>query len=477
MASGELYISIFTDYIMLEMFKKRGKNRELVRKHYEELSLPLVKLTKVDLIGFEKNIASFIAKSNIKKGKVRVSVFGDRKVVRYEEVDLGTSKLREMKNLLPFEIDALGDEIKGFKYRHEFVGSVAKLHMMKEEIVTNLSLLVLPKYWELEYLIPGYVSHLGIVTGNGILLDVNKEKYGLYAYVNGILKSFELNNTFLDYDPSRPENPDIEYLISSIDNDVSNYLKGYRLLNPDVTGTENVIVLRNGNTEGNFGEMESDLINYMEHTDSEGAFAVDRSVSKGRFEVSSVVIGLCNLDKSLNKFDFSPEKLGLAYKNLLVSSVSFSLVLLIGLPVTSYWVDNQLSNRYEEVSGYNQTLVTYEGNVKDLNSQIKGLDKTIDDYNAYVGSLERLSNVDRNFISGVLGYLPDNTPSSIYVESLSLTKGTKNLVVKGVSNNYKDIGAFAIQLEQFGTVRINDIENNELLNMDGYPFELELKSK
>lgn len=480
MASGELFISVFPDYVMLELLKVRGNTRTLVMKQYEDIKIPLRTVTKGDLLTFEKSLSSFIGKSTIKKGKINIVVFGNREVSRYDEFELNTSRVRDMKNLLGFEIDSMGEQLKGFKHLHKFVGSVAQVHFLRESLVTSLSDLKLPKNWEIDSIVPGYEVLKGLNTGDrGLVLDVGRSNFYIYAYDNGVLKDSFTARNYDGFDPKK-ETGDLDYFTNLVSQDVQEFMVKYRVENPESPGFDELIVVRNANLEDTFEDVMYDELLYRGYRNSINPIDVELMSTKDtkllNRDVSPIVYGFLSSRKELTVCDFSPEKLGMAYRDLLTGSLAFSVMLAVSLPAMSIWTGSQLDDRQDELISYQQSLLTSESTIRDLNGKIKSMDKKISNYNAYVSSLERLNTTDRNFVSKLLGFLPDNTPSSIYFESISMTKGTKDLVVQGVSKNYKDIGSFAIQLEQVGKVKINDIQDNELLNMKGYPFEIELKS-
>jgi hypothetical protein len=484
MAGGELIVSIFPEQIVLESYKRTGNKKTLMKKQFEKFNVPLSDFNKVDAMDVERIISLFLGKDKFRGGKVNLVVFGNTNVMPYHEFELDTTNKKEIKTMLPLEIENLGDHYLDFEYRYDILGSKVKVYFLKKNIVEHLGSMKFTGAWELGAIVPGYISYQGILPGDGVILDIGKDSYTLYGFRNGYISDIETGVVYKDFSVNRPLDPTPDHLVSLVEEDVKQYITNFNFNHS--TELDLVTVVVNGNVkdkftskdvDGVFFEVARDLRNWFEVSEVTDVFSEDKKdVSCLRFDYSSVALGFYYLDNNISKYDFSPEKLGIFYKNLTVLSVSFSLVLVAALASVSVLTDNQIIASDSEVKAYELNISKYEEMVKGLDDQIVLNDEKINDYNDYVSSLENLSNMDRNFISEVMEYLPENTPSTILIQDLKLTKGTKKLVINGLSESYKDIGSLAIELEKFGTVKINKIENNKLMNVTGYPFEIELSS-
>lgn len=484
MAGRELIVSIFPDQLVIELFNVVRTKKVLIKKSFENFSIPLTDMNKVDVMDIEKVVNDFLGKHRVKGGKVFVVVFGDKGVMPYHELDLGTTNKREIKSMLPLEIEGLGESYLDMSYRFDVLGSKVKTYFLKKNIVENLGNLKLPGSWEISAVVPGYITYQGIVPGDGVVLDIGKDKYTLYGFRNGFISDIETGNVYKDYSIDRPSDPSPDYLVEKVENDVKQYLTNFEF--QEGIDIEMVTVVVNFNTEEGFTPKEmngvyfdnpKDYNDRLEINEDSDMFKEKKSDSKCKyFYYSSTAYGLTYLGKSLYKYDFSPEKLNLFYKNILLTAMSFALLTVITLPSLSLYTDKQIVSSQMELKSYETSITDFELMIADIETRIELNDSIIDDYNDYVSSLSNLSNVDRNFVSSVMEYLPENTPSTILVQEMKLIKGSKKLILNGVSDNYKDIGSLAIQLESFGYVKINWIDKNELMNDTGYPFEIEMSS-
>lgn len=481
MAASELNVSIFSDVVLLELYLIKGKRRILERKHYEKYSLPLVDMTKVDVLDIERFINTFLERGTRKRGVVNIFVFGDMGIDVFHELTVKVTKPSLVKRALPLQIEQnIGKEYLGnASYRYEQLGESLKLFFMRKNVVDYLSQVRLYGNFELNTLLPGSLTYMGLIPDDGAVLEIGRESFALYGFRGGYLSSVSNDSIPYSYTLDPVVNPSKQELFEIVRDDALTMLSNFNFSSE--TDVDTVTVVFTNEVHGDFESVEyddvvfdgiRDLRNWLEV--DPGDYVGDDTRDALAYSASS--LGYFYLGDNVRKFDFSPEKLSYAYRNLMIGSLLFSLLTVGSLTGTSYLIENQLVESRESVVTYGQTLANSEKGLADVVVQIGEHDKKIDDYNAYVSSLERLSALDRNFVSGVLGYLPENTPKSIVVNEVTLTKGTKNLVLSGVSSTYKDIGAFAIELEEFGKVDIRDIRENVLLNKEGYPFEIELRS-
>lgn len=481
MAVSELNVSIFRDVILLELFEVKGKKRVLIRKHYENYKLPLADLNKIDVLDVERIVNTFLERGSKKRGTVNFLVFGDMGIDVFHELTVSVAKESLVKRALPLQIEQnIGkDYLNSSLYRYEILGEDVKLFFMKRNVVELLSKIKLYANFEISSIVPGALAYGGLVTTDGAILEIGSDDYTMYGFRGGYLKSLVSGKVHTSYSMDRADNPEKMELFNLIRDDALTLLNEFNLTND--LEVDLITVVFSGNISGEFESSEIDGITFDNVRDLRNWFSESESEYIGddtreEFITSAGSLGYTYLGNDRKKFDFSPDKLSYWHRNMVIGSFVFSTLLIASLGGTSLLVENQLASAREEVVMSENNLEVVKSDLEKVVEEIKVSDSQIDDYNAYVSSLERLSTLDRNFISGVLGYLPDNTPSSIVVDEVSLKKGTKTLVLHGKSSTYKDIGAFAIELEKFGVVSIRDIKENSLLNKEGYPFEIELRS-
>ena len=481
MAVSELNVSIFRDVILLELFEVKGKKRVLVRKHYESYKLPLSDLNKIDVLDLERVVNTFLERGSKKRGSVNLLVFGDMGIDVFHELTVSVAKESLVKRALPLQIEQnIGKDYLNYSmYRYEILGEDVKLFFMKRNVVELLSQMRLYGNFEISSIVPGALSYGGLITTDGAMLEIGSEDYTLYGFRGGYLKSVVSGKVHTNYSMDRSDNPEKMEIFGLVRDDALTLLNEFNLNND--LDVDLITVVFTGSIPGEFEGSVVDGITFDISRDLRNWFSESAGEYIGEdvhdeFVPFAGSIGYTYLGNDRKRFDFSPDKLSYVHRNTVFGSFVFSMLLVASLGGTSLLVDNQLASARDELVVAEKNLEVVKSDLVKVNEDIKLSDSQIDDYNAYVSSLERLSTLDRNFISGVLGYLPENTPSSIVVDEVSLKKGTKTLVLHGESNTYKDIGAFAIELEKFGVVSIRDIKENSLLNNAGYPFEIELRS-
>lgn len=486
MAVGELVISIFQDEIMMELFTKKNKKRTLIGKHFEKYSVSLSDFNKIDAMDIEKFVQEFLKGTTIKRGQVHIVFYGNENEEPFTEIEVDTTNKKEIKQLLPLEIEGLGEMYNGLTYKYIVLGSKVKIYFAKRNIIDNLMHMNIGKDWEIVGILPSTLAYQGLVPGDGLLVDVGKDNYTIYGFRGGYVKSREEFSIYTDFSIDRPVNPTVNELFETIQQDLTEYVHSYNFNE----GTEIDMVYMNflGNIDSTFTSKEvenilfespRDLREWLDVNEDKEEYRSNKYVKENcnNFNYSAGTLGYFYVGKDLYNYNFSPERLSLTCKNLLVTALSFSLLLSATLPTFGVLTAERVDTAKADVQSFEQSIQGYNDVIEGLSNQIKEKDSTIDDYNSYVSSLGRLTDTNRNFISGVLHYLPENTPASIIVKEIKLDKDDKTLKIKGVSNNYKDIGSLAMELEEFGTVKIPKIENNNLVNEQGYPFSLELTSR
>lgn len=484
MAVGELVVSLFADKIMMELFKTKGKKNYLVKKHFEKYNVSFSDFSKIDVLELEKMITDFVSKTSIKSGKLYINVFAEEDLMDFREVDLDTTNKKDILKMLPFEIETLGEKFETMKYNSEIIGSKVKLYFLNRNIVTSLSEINIGRSWDLLSVTPGYLVYQGLIQGDGILVDVEDDAYTVYGFKGGYAVSTEKFNTYGSYGDEDEITPN--KLFDSIKDELVQYVRNFNF--KELIDVDSVSVVFNGNYKESFVSEEFDSILFETPRDLRDWLDVNSDPNEfdsvknykpncKNFRYSSVALGTFYNKKEISKVSFSKERMSFMCKNLLLTSLTFTLVLCAALPSVSILANNRLGDIQENVNSLSTSVASYETTIGTINEEVKSKDSLINDYNSYVSSLGGLTDSNRNFISSVLGYLPANTPTTIVVDTIALEKGSKMLVISGVSKNYKDIGSFAIELEEFGSVSINNIADKELLNTSGYPFEIQLRSK
>lgn len=480
MSRGDLIVSVFPNYTMLEMFRINGKKKTLVQKHYDRFTLPLSDVNKVDVMDFEAVIQNFLDKGFVKRGKVTVVVFGEDDVMPFEEIDLGITNKRAIKKMLPLEIEDLGDYLSDYDYKYDIVDSTAKVYFLRNSLASLVSEMTFKGSWELGKLVPGYIAYKGMVSEDGMVVDIGRERYNIYTFRGGFLDEIEGGAVSLDYSIEGDVEDSPDSLLSSVEEDVIQYVENYNFTNS--VDIDMVYVVFNDNTGGTFTTRDIngvyfDIVKDLRDSFSEEEAKVTAGSNAEIMEYSSISLGITYLGDEAKRYDFSRDRLNIRYRNMLTAYLAFTTALVVMLPLTSLYVDGNLKSLEQEVKSYENNVDELDRLSESLLEGIEGNEKQVDDYNEYVKSLEMLSNADDNYISDVLKFLPENTPASVVFNEMRLEKGSRTLILKGHSESYKDIGSFAIELEEFGDVSINGIDDNELDNDIGYPFEIELRSK
>lgn len=486
MAVGELLISIFPDEVMFELFTKKNKVRTLVSKHFEKYSVSLGDFNKIDAMDIEKFSQEFLKNTTVNRGQFSVIFYGNAQETPFTEIELDTVNQKEIKQILPLEVESLGDAYEGLLFKHVIVGSKAKLYFSKKNIVDNLITLNIGRNWEMAGILPSTIAYQGLVPGDGILVEVGKDSYTIFTFRGGYLSNRETFSIYTEFSIERPLNPTVNEVFDVIQTELYEYVRNHNFSE----GTDLDVVHMNflGNVESAFISQEVDDILFETVRDLRNWLSISTNNEEFRsnkysketcnlLQYSVGSIGYFYIGKHIHNYNFSPERLSIVCKNLLITTLSFSVLLAAVLPTFGFYTADKIESAKAEVQSYESNIASYKTVIEGLGTQIATKDSVIADYNSYVSSLSSLTDKNRNFISGVLGYLPENTPATVIVQEVKLDKDKKTLKVKGVSKTYKDIGSFAIELEEFGNVKIPKIENNNLVNDQGYPFELHLTSK
>lgn len=483
MLVGELVISLYPTNVTLELFVKKNKKVALVSKHVENFGVSFTSLNKIDAMDIERIAQEFLKGTTIKSGTVRFIVYADKDTADYYDISLDTTSKKEIKQMLPIEIESKGEHLAGVPYRHKIYGSNARVHFMLRNIVESLSSFSLGSNWQVTAIVSSVVAYEGLLQNDGLLLEINTDEYKIYAVKSGFIQNLEIFPTYSEFSLNRATNPSESELFAAIKNDVADYVQRYKF-NEDVQ-FDMVYLNFVGDVEHDFSSEDFEGTYYTKPEDLRNWLSVSDDLEKYRSNTSSNnsvdlhyevgTLGMYYGEKTaMRTYNFAPERLSTTYRKLLASTLSFSLMLAVSLPIFGMFTENYV----EDVSGmstsYKEDVAALKGTLGELNQSIEEEDKVIDDYNSYVNSLGELADVNRNFISNVLTFLPSNTSTGIVINDIKLDKSSKKLELKGISQNYKDIGALAIELEEFGKVEIDTIENNKLINEQGYPFKLTL---
>lgn len=489
MAVGELVVNIFPNKVMMELFVLKNKKYTLVAKDEERYVLSFEDFNKIDLMDIEKLILKFLGNTSIKAGKVYINVHKDDVFGRYTKIDMDMDSAKEIKKLLPFEIESLDSEFDGTDYRYVNIGSNVYLYFLDRNLLNNLNNLDIGSKWDLVHIKPSFANFQPLFHSDGVLVDVYKDRYILYSYKNGLLLGVEKVEILKDmsyYLTEEKTEITLTDLTDSIKDELVMYIRNFNFNNS--TELDNVFIISHDNIKNDLSDFEYDglfIQNYkdlrekLDKPDFNKEYLINPKYKSNSIELSSSLSSMATFykDKKLDKLNFSRDRVHYLYKNILISTISFSLILSTALPSISYITGNKVENEQNVLSEFETSVVQYGEMIKGLEDEIEGFDGIISDYNSYVDSLSDLTDTERNFISSILDEIPKNTPSTIIVNHYEVDKSYKTILIRGVSQNYKDIGSFAIELEDYGTVKINNIENNELLNLKGYPFEIVLTKR
>lgn len=482
MAVGELIVSLFPDKILIELFKVKSKKVVLVRKHFEKYNVSFSDFSKIDVLEIEKIVDNFITKTDFKGGKLYINVFASENQMDFKEFDFDTTSKKDIVKMLPFELESLGDKYDNMNHTYDIIGNKVKVYFLSKNIVDSLSEIKLSGSWDLLAVTPGYLIYQGIVQGDAMLVDIHDDGYDVYSFKGGYIKDREqFGYSGIDFENTTPND-----VFEIVKEDLIQYVRNLNF--SEGMSLDYVHVVFNDNFVSKFESVEDSGYYFESPRDLRDKLTVngdplEHDIAKSfkpeckLFNYSSVALGTFYNSKEIMKVSFSKERLSHFYRNILLTTMTFTIFACAALPSVSILADNRLGGLESNVDKLNSSVQTYEQTIKGLQDEVDSKDSLINDYNSYVSSLGGLTDSNRNFVSDVLAYLPSNTPTTILVNTVVLDKDSKTLVISGISSNYKDIGSFAIELEEFGNVSINSIEDKELLNVSGYPFEIKLKSK
>lgn len=163
----------------------------------------------------------------------------------------------------------------------------------------------------------------------------------------------------------------------------------------------------------------------------------------------------------LEKLEFHKYlKFMIDYTSWIIAATTFSLILTVGVRTVSRRYDDRINSVSSSVT---------EGNTKvsSLNSDIQSLESQIKDSEEFIDKVENLKDV-KKWYSEVLFEIPEITPDGVVVEDISINEG--EVVIKGYSTNYTQIGAFAIGLETLGESEIETV--NEMAESSIYVTDI-----
>lgn len=121
--------------------------------------------------------------------------------------------------------------------------------------------------------------------------------------------------------------------------------------------------------------------------------------------------------------------------------------------------------------GMYSTYIRYDKQVVELKSiksnQSNSLQELDKNTNQFLNTQEKADKIiktvidlnnQKKWLSDILYFISDKTPEKIVVSKIEIVD--KNIVLEGYSQNYSDIGFFAMHLEEVGNVSIDAIDNN-----------------
>lgn len=488
MLVGDLVVSIYPTTISFELFVKKKKVHTLVGKHVEKYTTPFASFNKIDAMDISVMVADFLKTTHVKTGIIHIILHTSNTLNDFVDYPLDGKSKKELKQMLPIEIESTGEHLLGLPYKYTVANEIVYVHFMQRNLADSFNHFDVGNGWQVETLITSVAAYQGLFQKEGILVEIGDTTYTIYCAKDGYITAAETFDVYNEYSLDRPENPTEQNLFGSIKEDLVDFVTRYRFDNDSIFDL--VYLNFAGELERDFVAEDIDGILYSKPDDLRQWLDVETDLEKYRsvsytkqkqnyknFDYSTSALGFFYAKSNRDAYNFAPKRMSATYKKLLYTSLSFAGILAILLPTSGILMDKHVEDALGKTSGYVQEIKTLETSIKDVEQQISDKDKIVNDYNSYVSSLGELTNMNRNFISNVLSYLPSNTPTTIVLNDVKLLKDSKTLELKGVSQNYKDIGALAIELEEFGTVSIDTIENNDLVNEQGYPFKITLSSK
>ena len=389
MAVGELVVNIFNNKVMMELFVMKNKKFTLVAKDEERYVTSFEDFNKIDLMDIEKIILKFLGNTSVSGGKVYINIHRDTLYGRYTKIDMDIDKPKEIKKLLPFEIESLSSEFEGTDYRYVNIGSNVYLYFLDRNLVNNLNTINLGSKWDLIHIMPAFANYQPLFLSDGILVDVYKDKYVIYSFKNGLINNvekFEISKDMSSYLNEEKVDITLSDLSDSIKDELVMYLRNFNFNND--TELDNIYIVSHDNIindlvdfdyEGIFIQNYKDLRGKLDKPDFNKEYLTNPKYKSNSVELKYSLSSMATFykDKKIDKLNFSKDRVHYLYKNILIATISFSLVLSTALPSISYITVKKVENEQSVLSEFETSVVQYEEMIKRLEDEIGGFDSII----------------------------------------------------------------------------------------------------
>lgn len=189
-------------------------------------------------------------------------------------------------------------------------------------------------------------------------------------------------------------------------------------------------------------ELDSELsekVN-LEPINTESSNIEDINNTEFIFAINSIV----NKDKTIN---FSTKTINFNFNNILLSAAITIIIANLGV--------NMIINKYDklinEVSNANNVI---EQNIEMLESDITTLNNDINLYNETIKKVDAIQS-QKSWLSDMLYTIEKNIPKDVTLANIDIIEG--KTVVQGYAKDYRDVAYFAIALEKYGKVEIDQL--------------------
>ena len=120
----------------------------------------------------------------------------------------------------------------------------------------------------------------------------------------------------------------------------------------------------------------------------------------------------------------------------------------------TYYVNTKYDEHIEELQ---QVQRQQNSSIERLNSEMSSINSSNSSARMSIDAINGLL-AQQKWLSDILYILPDKVPTDTIISNILCEEG--NILLKGYTTNYSDIGFFAIALEEFGQVTVDVIEND-----------------
>jgi hypothetical protein len=120
----------------------------------------------------------------------------------------------------------------------------------------------------------------------------------------------------------------------------------------------------------------------------------------------------------------------------------------------TYYVNTKYDEHIEELQ---QVQRQQNSSIERLNSEMSSINSSNSSARMSIDAINGLL-AQQKWLSDILYILPGKVPTDTIISNILCEEG--NILLKGYTTNYSDIGFFAIALEEFGQVTVDVIEND-----------------